>query len=50
MSKLWLYSMLSIILAVTSGVLAYNQITGWGWFLFGAIATFVYPSSKDSDD
>ena len=41
MSKLWLYSMLSIILAVTSG---------GGWFLFGAIATFVYPSSKDSDD
>jgi len=51
MKNLWLFTALSLLLAVASFCLAWKGIEGWGWFLFGAIITFVYPSSKsDKDD
>lgn len=41
----------SVILAVCSFYLVLNGVDEWGWFLFGAIVTFVYPSkSGDEDD
>ena len=50
--KLWFLSLIvSVLLTIGSIYLAVNKIDGWGWFLFGAIITFVYPSkSINSDD
>ena len=39
----------SVILAVCSFYLALNGIDGLGWFLFGSVITFVYPS-KSADE
>ncbi|NEJ46628.1 hypothetical protein [Rhizobium leguminosarum] len=33
-------NMVSITLAISAGVLCLKQRPGWGWFLFGALATF----------
>ena len=49
MERMYVFTILSIILGLTAGILAYNQIDGWGWFLFGAIVTFVYPSKNDEE-
>ena len=37
----------SIILACSSFYLALHGIQGWGWFLFGALITFVTPTFKE---
>ncbi|WP_164903024.1 hypothetical protein [Rhizobium leguminosarum] len=33
-------NLVSVTLAITAGVLCLKQREGWGWFLFGALATF----------
>jgi hypothetical protein len=47
MKSLWIYTIVSLTLAIGSILLAYYGIKGWGWFLFGSIITFVYPSKTE---
>ena len=54
MKRLYLFLIVSLVLAIGAIYLASHKIDGWGWFLFGSIITFVYPSknentSKDKD-
>ena len=55
MKRLYLFLIVSLVLAIGAIYLASHKIDGWGWFLFGSIITFVYPSknentSKDNGD
>ena len=44
------FLLLSLGLAAGAIYLAVNDKEGWGWFLFGAIITFVYPSGKKNKE
>lgn len=46
MKNTYIFLLTSVILAIGAIILAYNQIDGWGWFLFGSVITFVYPSKN----
>lgn len=49
--KYWYVSLIVSILFVCGAIyLAAHNIGGWGWFLFGAIVTFVYPTNSKSSD
>lgn len=48
--KLYYFLAVSIILAIIAGILAYRCVNGWGWFLFGSIITFVYPSKGNDSN
>lgn len=49
--KTWYLSLtVSVLLAIGSIYLASNDKEGWGWFLFGSLCTFVYPSKNKSGD
>lgn len=55
MKRVYIFLIVSVILAIGAIYLAFHKIDGWGWFLFGSIITFVYPSkientSKDNHD
>ena len=45
--SLLLVNIPTIICAVASGILAYNHIEGWGWFLFAALVLGHTVSDKD---
>jgi hypothetical protein len=40
----------SLILVTASIYMACNNIDSWGWFLFGALALFVYPSGTKNQE
>ncbi len=50
--KTWYLALsVSVLLACSALYLASNDKDGWGWFLFGSICTFVYPTkSKDGKE
>ena len=45
--SLLLVNIPTIICVATSGILAYNNIEGWGWFLFAALVLGHTVGDKD---
>jgi hypothetical protein len=43
------WNFLPIICVVAAIILAYNGLSGWGWFLFVGLLTFVAPKSEEED-
>lgn len=40
----------SLVLFIISGILAYNEISGWGWMLFAGILISKTTSNKEGEE